>query len=577
MINTGLHLATTPTENSSAATAAASGGSLRTSNNISFRGNSSAGTAVHLNISPSTPTESKPLKLIEDKLSIIQNIARLKLDQFQRFCREGNDQLWEFFGYNTPQSKVATTQSKVATTQYKAATPQDKAATIIQKYFRGHLARKPHLPSHLYPRYHALCEKIKQFGSQLIPRAPDGQTTVYLPQEMPEIVLKASGRKIAIKRFHQMQEVRSILDSQNSSCLIIPKANLCQDFLVEQRLPINGDSYHNMGLYLSQPELFNKAVRELTRLFSRVYFSDLVGWQKNPLGHIAGVEDLVRYDNLPLYVVEENEKKEGRIGLIDLEHTSIRENQEGLSGSGLNTLARIFPLHLDIIKDEASKLKIKVDKVLDAYAEKGKKYLQVGFTDHLEYLRQKGILTETSLEPLQISPQRMEEVIALVEKELLKLNQGVESKFAGRYQQPDKNFFIKDPEETAKELAASLTPFVINYIKDALEYYIKGSLNLAQNEQLSEIQTKNMTESQLVSLRSPAIRREYLYVDTTELISENPKIKFEGDEADDFSEKYRMSRLITSLIIEELVKGGEIFHFDPASYSAGDDLCWIRY
>lgn len=157
--------------------------------------------------------------------------------------------------------------------------------------------------------------------SYLIPQAQGGSTRVYLPKEMPEVVLKSSGRTEAIKRFHQMQEVRSILDSQNSSHLIIPKVNLCQEFLIEQRLPINADSYYNMGLYLSQPELFDEAVRELTRLFSRIYLSDLVNWQINPLRNIEGVEDFVRYDNLPMYVIEENGKKKGKIGLIDLEHT----------------------------------------------------------------------------------------------------------------------------------------------------------------------------------------------------------------------------------------------------------------
>lgn len=38
-------------------------------------------------------------------------------------------------------------------------TSEDRAATIIQKHFRGYLARKPHLPSGLYLQYHAQCER----------------------------------------------------------------------------------------------------------------------------------------------------------------------------------------------------------------------------------------------------------------------------------------------------------------------------------------------------------------------------------------------------------------------------------
>jgi hypothetical protein len=306
----------------------------------------------------------------------------------------------------------------------------------------------------------------------------------------------------------------------------------------------------------------------LTRLFSRVYLTDLVGYQDHPLGHIAGVGDFVRYDNLPMYVVEENGKKEGKIGLIDLEHM-----QEGSNSQGLETLVKIFPLHLDVIKNEASKLKMKVNKdSLDASAEKGRKYLQAGFIDHLKWLKQKGVSTKISPQPFQVSSQRVEEMTSLLEKELLKLNQGVNDIFVRkRYQhKPQKNFFTENPEEIAKELAASITPLIISNIKAQIEK--------SQNEQLSKIQTKDMTESQLVSLRSPIITRPKLHKGVANLISKNKKIKFEKN---DFLTKLRdagdIAEQLTYVIMEELVKGGEIFYFDPAYYTGGHNVCWIRY
>ncbi|MCP5506293.1 MAG: IQ calmodulin-binding motif-containing protein [Chlamydiales bacterium] len=307
-------------------------------------------------------------------------------------CSKSHEQIFNTYAQNiqsVPNQINGNIHQQNAIPVIHPNTPKDKAAATIQKHFRGYLARKPHLPSNLYPQYRVQCEKVKGPESHSIPQADGGKTTVYLPQEMPGVVLKSSGRKDAITRFHQMQEIRSILNSQNSSHLIIPKANLCKEFLVEERLPINVDSYHNMGLYLSQPELFDEAVRELTRLFSRVYLSDLVSYQLNPLGHIAGVEDFVRYDNLPMYVVEENGKKKGKIGLIDLEHMQKDPNSQDLE-----TLVRIFPLHLNVIKNEANKLNMKVNKgSLDASAEMGRKYLQVGFIDHLNWLKQKGVST----------------------------------------------------------------------------------------------------------------------------------------------------------------------------------------
>jgi hypothetical protein len=441
---------------------------------------------------------------------------------------------------------------------------EDKAAATIQKHCRGYLTRKRHLPSNLYPQYQILCKRANGPESPSIPKAEGGKTTVYLPKEMPGIVLKNSGRERAITRFHQMQEVRSILNSQNSSHLIIPKANLCQEFLVEQRLPINVDSYYNMGLYLSQPELFDEAVRELTRLFSRVFLSDLVSYQRLPLGNITGVGDFVRYDNLPMYVVEENGKKKGKIGLIDLEHM-----QKGPNSQGLETLVRIFPYHLEVIKNEASKLKMKVSQAsLDASAEKGRKYLQVGFIDHLNWLKQKGVSTKSSPHPFQVSSQRLEELTPLVEKELLKLNQGINDLFVrkGYQEKPQKNFFTENPEQMAKELAAIITPLIIGNTRTQIDKQ--------QNETISKLSGRGMTDSQLVSLRSPLIERPKLYEGVDKLILKNQKIKFETPW---LREEQEIADQLTYVIMEELVKSGEIFYFDPAYYTGGHNFCWIRY
>ena len=440
--------------------------------------------------------------------------------------------------------------------------PEDKAATTIQKYFRGHLARKPYLPSNLYPQYDVLCKRANGPESHSIPVATGGKTRVYLPREMPGVVLKQSGRIPAITRFHQMQEVRSILDSQHSSHLIIPKANLCQNFLVEQKLPINGDDFHNMEIYLSQPKLFDEAVRELTRFFSTAYLGDLVDYRTNPYTVMSGTGDKVRYDNLPLYVVEKNGQKEGNIGLIDLEHM-----QKSPDSNGLPILVRIFPLHLDVIKNEASKLKMKVnERVLDANAENGRKYLQVVFLDHLEWLKQRGVSTNSSLQPFQeVSPHRTEKLTTLLEKELLKLNLGVNDLFVrkGYPDKPQKNFFIKNPEETAKELAASIAPLIISNIKAELEK--------DQNQPQAKIQTMDMTESQLLLLRSPLIKYEYLYQGVIKLLSEDQKIKFERN--GEF-EKPDIAKQLLYVMMKEFVEGGEIFYFDLES-SEGN--CWIRY
>jgi hypothetical protein len=446
-------------------------------------------------------------------------------------------------------------QSRHVITVTTLDTPEDKAATTIQKHIRGYLERIPYLPGHLHFAYDNLCDKTYEVEGELMERARSGKTTVYLPQEMPEIILKRSGRKDAIKRFHQMQEVRAILTTQKSSHLTIPKANLCQEFLVEERLPINIDSYHNMGLYLSEPALFDEAVRELTRLFSKIYLSDLVSHQYIPLGNIPGVGNFIRYDNLPLYIVETDGKKEGKIGLIDLEHI-----ENGPNFRALPTLARIFPLHLPIIQEEAGKLNMEFkESDLEGPTKRGQKYLQVGFLDHLAWLHQKGISTQNPL-PFTVSLERAEELTIVVEQELLKLNQGINDLFTrkGYLEEPVKDFFTNTPEEVAKELAAPITTLVMNNI----QLQLKSPLQ------------KDLSDSSLVSLRSPIIKRAKLHEGISSLIEKNRNIQFKKENRFD---KPIIAEQLAHVILQELVKGGEIFHFDPGYYSSGHEICWIRY
>ncbi len=246
-----------------------------------------------------------------------------------------------------------------------SSTSSIESAITIQRHVRGHLARKPFLPHRLlYRDYSALCEKAKGPESHSMPRALGGRTKVYLPIEMPEIALKDLGQKKAIQRFHQMREVRSVLDSQKSSHLVIPKAKLCGDFLIEQRLPIKGTIYHNLRLYNSQPEIFDGAVRDMVRLFSKMYLSGLIDKGRYK----------IRYDNLPFYVEKRGGKEEVLIGLIDLER--IRSE---LPNHRLEVLAIIFPFHLDLIKKEAQDLGMTVDDaLLDIACQIGKSFLLKG-------------------------------------------------------------------------------------------------------------------------------------------------------------------------------------------------------
>lgn len=441
----------------------------------------------------------------------------------------------------------------------------ERAATTMQKHMRGYLVRKAHLPQNLFPQYNLMCKKIMEGGSHSIPQALDGKTKVYLPQEIPRVVIKNSGRKSAIARFHLMQLIRSILIAQKSSHLIIPRANLCNDFLVEERLPINTNTYHNMNLYISQPELFDDAVRELTRLFSQASLGDLIDkCSTKPLGRIAG--DFVRYDNLPLYITEENGKKVGKIGLIDLEeaHTTNSVNV-----SCFEIIARIFPYHVDIIKEETDKLNIDVDeKRLIGAAKRGQSFLQVGFTDHLKWLEERGISSQNALEPFELSPHRMTEIITVVEQELLHLNNGNNDLYELKKLdgEPEKHFLTENPEEMAKDLALKITPIIISNLKSKIDFH--------RSIKMENPSEKSYTNSELVDLRSPYFRRPDLYNGVDSLLRNNEKIKFENEI---YSETDLIASKILDVVMGDLWDNDDIYYYDPAYYTKIKNLCWVRY
>jgi len=443
---------------------------------------------------------------------------------------------------------------------------QDKAAIKIQKCFCQYLERQSCLPGGLSSRHRVQCERIERFGSSSIPRAEGGSTAVYLPESMPDVVLKRSGKEHAIRRLHQMQEVRSVLRSQQSRYLIIPRASVYRGFLVEQRLPINVNEYHNMGLYLSNPHLFDEPIREMVRLFSRRYLGDLVGDQLHPLGHIDGVEDYVRYDNLPLYIVEIGGRKEGRIGLIDLEHI-----HNSPSSKGLVTLGRIFPLHSDLIRDEAKKLNMKVDEnSFHAAVEKGRKFLKIGFTDHLEWLQRKGISINNPTQSFQVNPLRVEELTTLLQQKLLELHQGESRQSLLKKEDSiknSKNLFTKNLDEAAREVAGRVVSFTVSYIQSQIEKQ--------QKKQLSQLlDQEEWTEAQLIDRRSSISSRRKLDQAILQLISQRRaefvKNRWWGD-------KMSVAREMTDTLMDDLVKGGEIFCYDPIHYSRASGLCWVRY
>lgn len=82
------------------------------------------------------------------------------------------------------------------------------------------------------------------------------------------------------------------------------------------------------------------------------------------------------------------------------------------------------------------------------------------------------------------------------------------------------------------------------------------------------------SESEMISFRSPILKREKICKGILKLILAHPK-------AD--KDRYMDMRGVTfdepllSVFMNELVKSKDLFFFDPAYYSGGHHLCWVRY
>lgn len=238
---------------------------------------------------------------------------------------------------------------------------EDLQAIKIQKAFRGFLARKSFLPCSLYLNYSKRCQSLDSSTS----RASEGKTVVYLPSDIKEVVIKETGRSQAKKRFVQNEAMRAVVRAAKLNRLIIPRARLYQEFLIEERLPIYVGAADNARLYLSKPELFDELACQMTQLFKKAYIDYLVEKNKED-DHLIRI----RYDNIP-FLIGREEKRSVDIGLIDLERSSVRDNIKSVRHK-LYILSSLFPLHTSIIKEEAKKngmlIGIEEDKKIESAA-----------------------------------------------------------------------------------------------------------------------------------------------------------------------------------------------------------------
>lgn len=247
---------------------------------------------------------------------------------------------------------------------------EDEQAEKIQKVFRGFQVRKSFLEKSFYPRYSLTCSLL----DESTPRAQDGKTIVFLPLNMPEVVIKKTGQEIARERFFKMEAIRGIVRAERLEHLIIPKVRGYKEFLIEERLPIQTSETYNASLYLSNLDLFDDLVKEFTHFFFKAYIDYLVEKNFDDNSVIR-----IRYDNIPFIFHEKDGKKSVSLGLIDLERSKVGTGIKS-NAHKLYILSSIFPFHTHIIEEEAQKASVPIGekerKVMEDAIFQSKQYLE---------------------------------------------------------------------------------------------------------------------------------------------------------------------------------------------------------
>jgi len=145
-----------------------------------------------------------------------------------------------------------------------------------------------------------------------LPRAPYGKNTVYF---LEDIVLKQVGFSENGKRLENMRIGHQICKQNGYVDLVIPKAQIHEDYLVESRLSIPlGRFKEQIGLYIENRDRFTNAVKEFTGFLFQTPIDGLSGRYGDPCTYIPATA-VGRYDNLCLHL----EGERGKIGLVDLE------------------------------------------------------------------------------------------------------------------------------------------------------------------------------------------------------------------------------------------------------------------
>jgi len=331
-----------------------------------------------------------------------------------------------------------------------------------------------------------------------------------------------------------MEEAQTLCAANQYQYLFIPKARVCGEFLLEERLPITAIGYkQQLGEYLSHLDDYTDAIKEFAGFLCQSTLTDITGNTKDPYNSLSRVP-MGRYDNVMLF--------EGKLGLVDLETFALREldNYNGQCLTACKQLTRLFPYHLEEIIDAVSAFDDQViiyQKQLEEEKLGALKRIKIAYEDHLEFIENKQITLDNFSDLFIVDDQRRREIETLV---LSKMSQRVKKE----------PFFKSNPEEVLKLYGASISTFFQAahiIISDALAHNI-GNLDaeITSIPKLLDVRTLRFKMGDKIFSR---------FEDSIEDDIEAMGL--------DHWEAYDLECLTLKWIFQELVRGGEIAYYNP--------------
>lgn len=436
----------------------------------------------------------------------------------------------------------------------------DLAATRIQRLWRGFSARA----STGYPRRqtlnYTLFNRAKSYVDRPlthVPKASIGVTPCYLPKELP-LVLKQSGSPQNQTRYSQMQCARSVCEANGYKHLVIPRARVYQNFIVESRLPLADYSVkQQIGLYTENREQFTAAVREMSGFLFHVDLGDLTGGGRDPYSRLSHTQ-IGRYDNLPLYL----EGGQGKIGLIDLEQlrSSCSTGTKDWSFRKCQTLLCFFPHHFNEILEVAITFDPGIEThraALEKERDGALQRFKLVHDDHLAFVREKNI---TLAKPLEL-PAINASVMEALTRDMMSVLQQEHSDpvFAG---------CLGDNPAEVMALFEKALPRILNLVNNFLS---------AEMQRKMGSNTKVTSYSQLLSCRTVLMSTENVFFEplVVSVAAELKMMKIERSE--EAAETGKMGYIETEFalmiiknIFNGLAKSGQIAYFHP---SLNGQLC----